>query len=158
MLLDDLSLARAIHVLSLVHWIGGVTAVTTIIVPRAKRIPNVSDAIAFLESFERPFARQVRVTIALVGLSGFYMLWRQYDLNVWPVSQFWWIYLMLFVWILFATAVYVIEPLFLHEFFRVAATRSHNRAFTYALRLHQFALLTSMFAIGAGVFGAHGGM
>ena len=33
---DDIALARAIHVLALVHWIGGVAAVTTIILPRAR--------------------------------------------------------------------------------------------------------------------------
>ena len=30
MIIDDLACARAIHVLALVHWIGGVAAVTTI--------------------------------------------------------------------------------------------------------------------------------
>jgi uncharacterized membrane protein len=31
MMIDDLELARAIHVLALVHWIGGLAVVTTIV-------------------------------------------------------------------------------------------------------------------------------
>src|SRR6516225_5875437 len=58
---DDFALARAIHVLALVHWIGGLSAVTTIVLPRARALPNPTDAVAAFEVFERRFARQVRV-------------------------------------------------------------------------------------------------
>jgi putative copper export protein len=39
-------LARAIHVLALVHWIGGVAMVTTIVLPHARRLPEAIDAVA----------------------------------------------------------------------------------------------------------------
>jgi uncharacterized membrane protein len=71
---DDFALARAIHVLALVHWIGGLSAVTTIILPRARALPDAKDAVAAFEGFERRFAQQVRVSILFVGLSGFYMI------------------------------------------------------------------------------------
>jgi uncharacterized membrane protein len=74
MTFDDFALARAVHVLALVHWIGGVAAVTTIVLPRARALPNAKDAVAAFEAFERRFAQQVRVSILLVGLSGGYML------------------------------------------------------------------------------------
>jgi uncharacterized membrane protein len=36
----DLVLARAIHVVALVHWIGGVAFVTTIVLPSARKAPT----------------------------------------------------------------------------------------------------------------------
>ena len=38
MIPDGLTLARAVHVLALIHWIGGVAAVTTIVLPLAQRL------------------------------------------------------------------------------------------------------------------------
>jgi uncharacterized membrane protein len=72
MTLDDFALARAVHVLALVHWIGGVAAVTTVVLPRARALPDAKDAVAAFEAFERRFAQQVRISILLVGLSGGY--------------------------------------------------------------------------------------
>jgi uncharacterized membrane protein len=74
MTLDDLELARAIHVLALVHWIGGVATVTAIVLPRARQMADAKAAVAAFEEFERRFAPQARVSISLAGLSGVYML------------------------------------------------------------------------------------
>ena len=52
MMIDDLALARAIHILALVHWIGGVAVVTTIVLPRARELPDAADAVAAFEAFE----------------------------------------------------------------------------------------------------------
>ena len=40
MTIDDFALARAVHVLALVHWIGGVAMVTTIVLPRARALAD----------------------------------------------------------------------------------------------------------------------
>ena len=74
MMIDDFTLARAVHVLALVHWIGGVAVVTTIVLPRARTLPDARAALAAFELFEGRFAAQARVSILLAGLSGFYML------------------------------------------------------------------------------------
>ena len=58
MMIDDLALARAIHVLALVHWIGGVAVVTTIVLPHARALPNAKEAVASFEAFELRFASQ----------------------------------------------------------------------------------------------------
>jgi uncharacterized membrane protein len=158
MMIDDLTLARAIHVLALVHWIGGVAAVTTIVLPRAKRMPDAKDAVAAFEGFERRFVPQARVSISLAGLSGVYMLAR---LDAWSRFQdasFWWLHLMVAVWGLFAFMIYVLEPLVIHRLFHDFALRQTDRAFALATRLHAIALFVSALAIGAGVLGAHGGL
>ena len=75
-MIDDLAIARAIHVLCIVHWIGGVAAVTTIVLPRARALPDATAAVSAFEAFERRFGQQARVSVALTGVSGIYMLWR----------------------------------------------------------------------------------
>jgi len=93
--LDDLALARAIHILALVHWIGGVAVVTTIVLPRAYALPNVKEAVAAFEAFEQRFASPARISILLVGLSGAYML---IGAGAWyrlQEASFWWLQLMI---------------------------------------------------------------
>jgi uncharacterized membrane protein len=158
MMIDDLALARAIHVLALVHWIGGLAIVTTIVLPQACRLLNAKDAVAVFEAFEQRFAFQVRISILLVGLSGAYMLTKLDAWDRFQYASFWWLDLMVAVWMLFALMVYVLEPLVLHRHFHEFALRDKNRAFAAATGLHAVALIISAFAIGAGVLGAHGGL
>src|SRR5690242_4676128 len=158
MTVDGLALARAIHVLAIVHWIGGVSVVTTIVLPHARQLDDPTKAIEAFEAFERRFARQARISILIAGLSGLYML---YALDAWgrfrdPSS--WWLDLMVAVWLAFALMIYVLEPIFGHERFRKAARVQPDRAFALATRLHAIALAVSAIAIGAGVLGAHGAL
>jgi uncharacterized membrane protein len=158
MTIDGLALARAVHVLALVHWIGGVAAVTTIVLPHARRLLDAKDAVAAFETFERRFAQQVRISILLVGLSGVYMLSK---LDAWDRFQylsFWWIHLMVAVWVIFALIVYVLEPLVIDRLFHNFALQQKDRAFALATRLHAVVLLVSALAIITGVLGAHGGL
>ena len=68
-----------------VHWLGGVAVVTTIVLPRARELPDVKDAIVAFEAFEQRFAKQARVSIFLAGLSGAYMLIK---LDAWDRFQY----------------------------------------------------------------------
>jgi uncharacterized membrane protein len=158
MTIDDLALARAIHVLALVHWIGGLAVVTTIVLPHARGLPNAKDAVAAFAAFERRFAFQVRISILLVGLSGAYMLAKLDAWDRFRYAAFWWLDLMVAVWMLFALMVYVLEPLGIDRLFHEFALRDSNRAFAVATAFHAVALLISAFAIVAGVLGAHGGL
>lgn len=157
-MVDDLALARAIHVLAVTHWIGGVAVVTTIVLPRARAISDPWRAVEFFESFERQFARQVRVSILLVGLSGIYMLTRLNAWNMFRDPSFWWLHLMIAVWLVFALVVYVLEPIFLHRRFHDFALRNKDRAFTAAVGFHIVLLTVAAIAIAAGVLGAAGAL
>jgi uncharacterized membrane protein len=158
MMIDDLALARAIHVLALVHWIGGLAVVTTIVLPRAHALLDAQEAVAAFEDFEQRFASQARISILLAGLSGAYMLTK---IGAWDSLQhasFWWLHLMIAVWILFAVIIYVLEPLVLHRLFHEFALRNKDRTFAVATGLHAIALTLAALALGAGVIGAHGGL
>jgi uncharacterized membrane protein len=66
----DLGVARAVHLLAIVHWIGGMAVVTTIVLPHARSFPDAHAALGAFEAFERRFAQQVRISILLAGISG----------------------------------------------------------------------------------------
>ena len=158
MSVDVLVLARVVHVIGLVHWIGGVAVVTTIVLPRALKLPDAREALVAFEAFERPFASQARVSILLVGLSGLYMV---AALDAWDrfrAASFWWLHLMVGVWALFAVMVFIAEPLFIHRHFCDYALQNKQRAFAVAIALHALALGIATLAICAGVIGAHGGL
>ena len=155
-MIDDLAAARAIRVLAVVHWIGGMATVTTIVLPRARHLPDANAAISFFEAFERPFARQARVSVMLTGISGFYMLWRLWAWERFGSPSFWWLHLMVALWVLFVLMLFVLEPLGIDRSFRSYALRQQDRAFALATRLHWAALLIATLTIGAGVLGAHG--
>ena len=156
MTIDDFALARAVHVLALVHWIGGVTMVTTIVLPRARVLPDARAALAAFEMFEGRFAAQARFSILVAGGSGFYMLAK---LQAWARlldPTFWRLGLRVVVWAVFALMVFVLEPLIVHRLFRDYVRQDKERAFALAIRLHAVALTVSGVAIAAGVLGAHG--
>jgi uncharacterized membrane protein len=155
-MVDDLAIARALHLLGVVHWIGGVAAVTTIVLPHAQRIQETNAAVAAFESFERRFAPQARISVAVTGISGIYMLWRMAAWDRFEWLSFWWLHLMVALWTLFALMLFVFEPLGIDRLFRSYALRDRERAFALTLWLHRAALVIASLTIAAGILGAHG--
>lgn len=72
--MDSLILARVIHVLAIVLWIGGVAMVTLVLLPAIKHFVEPARRVEFFENIEGRFAWQSRVTTLLAGGSGFFML------------------------------------------------------------------------------------
>lgn len=157
-MIDDFAVARALHVLALVHWIGGVAMVTTIVLPRARILADAQAALTAFEAFEGPFAAQARFSILLAGISGFYMLNKMQAWTLLLDPTFWWLALMVAVWAMFALIVFVLEPLVVHRLFHNYALRDKDRAFSLAIRLHAVALTISCVTIVAGVLGAQGAL
>jgi uncharacterized membrane protein len=157
-MIDDFAVARALHVLALVHWIGGVAMVTTIVLPRARALADAHAALTAFEAFEGPFAAQARFSILLAGLSGFYMLNKFQTWTILLDPAFWWLALMVAVWAVFALIVFVLEPLVLHRLFHDYALLDKHRAFSLAIRLHALALTISCVVIVAGVLGSLGAL
>jgi len=142
--------------LAIVHWIGGVAAVTTIVLPHAQLLPDANAALDMFDTFERRFVRQARVSILLTAVSGIYMLWRLQAWERLESPSSWWLHLMVALWTVFALMVFVLEPLGIERLFRSYALREKDRAFALARRLHWAALIIAILTIGAGVLGAHG--
>lgn len=119
--IDDIAIARAIHVLAVVVWIGGVAMVTTVILPMVRRARTPTEGRTLLEAVERRFVWQARVATLLVAASGFYMVDR---LDLWDrfrAIEFWWMHAMVLLWFIFTLILFVGEPL-------VARLRRRDRA------------------------------
>ncbi len=111
--MDNLTITRGLHILGVVLWIGGVSMVTTVLLPVIRKFTSPEERISFFEEVEGRFALQAHFTALLTGLSGFYMLhaldgwWDRYS-----NGAFWWVHAMTAVWVLFTLMLFVFEPLF----------------------------------------------
>lgn len=154
--MEYFTLARVIHVIAVILWIGGVSMVTTVLIPAIKRMKSKEEQIKTFEAIEGKFALQAKVTTLLTGLSGFYML---YELNAWNRNldyRFWWIHAMTLVWIIFSLILYVLEPFILHKVFKKYANKNPEKTFVIMHKLHWVLLIISLITTAGAVAGSHG--
>lgn len=152
--MDDFTLARALHVLAIVPWIGGVAFVTTVMIPAIRRQNPPAARLEAFHRFEAGFAWQARIWVGLAGLSGLWMIHRADLWSRFADPGFWWMHAMVAVWAVFAAMLYVIEPLFLHR--RMAQSRAPERDFSRMERMHRVLLAASLITVAGAVAGAHG--
>jgi len=152
----ELELARAVHVVSVILWIGGVSFVTLSLLPYARSELPPEDAIAAFEAIERRFAWQAKIYIGLAGVSGFWMV-HAYDLwSRFADLTYWWMHAMVAVWTVFAFVVFIAEPLFLHTWFERAAERNAEGTLKLISRMHVVLLTVSLVTAFGAVYGVHG--
>ena len=154
--MENYVLARVLHVIAVVLWIGGVAMVTTVIIPAVKKMKAKEDQIKTFEQIEGRFAIQAKITTLITGLTGFYMI---YVLDAWDryfEIKFWWLHAMTLVWILFTLVLYVLEPLILHKLFKKYAEENPTRTFNIIHRVHWVLLLLSLITTAGVVAGSHG--
>jgi uncharacterized membrane protein len=146
--MDDLTIARALHVLSLVHWIGGVSMVTLVLLPGLIRTVPAAQRLVLFEMIEGRFARQARISTVIAGASGFWMTDRLAAWDRFVDSHFWWMHAMVAVWAIFTFVLFVAEPLFLHRWFHRRMLVDPEGTFA-VVRIGHWALLTlSLVTVG----------
>lgn len=156
--MDEAIVVRALHVLGVVLWIGGVAFVTAVLLPAVKRLRDPAEQIELFEEVEAGFARQARLTTLLTGLSGFYLV---HTLGAWSRfadMHYWWMHAMVLVWSLFTLMLFVLEPLWLHRWFEARAQRDPGGTFAIITRMHWVLLALSVITIAGAVAGSHGWM
>jgi len=152
----DIHIARGLHVLGVVLWIGGVGFVTWVLLPAIRRMSSVDDKVAFFEEIEGRFALVARGATLLVGVSGFYMViaWDLWSRFMQP--GFWWMHLMVLVWTVFTVMLFVAEPLFLHKWFLDHGKAQPESTFLLIQRMHWVLFIISLIAVIGAAMGAHG--
>ena len=120
----DFGIARALHLISVVLWIGGVGMVTTVLLPSIRRTVAPAQRFAAFDAMESRFAAQARWTTALAGASGFYMVWRIDAWDRFTSGAFWWMHAMVFTWFVFTLMLFVAEPWFLNRLLERRAARA----------------------------------
>jgi uncharacterized membrane protein len=155
--MDEFVFARALHVLGVVLWIGGVAMVTTVLLPALARTQSAAEAMEFFSCFRQRFAAQARFATLIVGLSGFYMV---YVMDAWQRFmqwQYWWMHTMVLIWLLFSVMLFVMEP---RSRRRQAGapvqTNVSSETFVEIQRKHMFLLILSLITIAGAVAGSHG--
>lgn len=154
--MDNYALARVIHVVAVVIWIGGVSMVTTVLIPMFRKGGDDHVAIKTFAQVEKRFSKQARITIILVGLPGFYMLYYLDAWNRYLDIHYWWIHAMTLVWLLFTIMLFIIEPFVLHKIFHKKAQKNPTKIFKAMQRMHWILLVLSFITIIGAVAGSHG--
>jgi uncharacterized membrane protein len=152
----DVAVARALHVLAVVIWIGGVAMVTMVVLPAVRRGDIGPNRLQAFEAIERRFGWHARIATVIVALTGFYMTDR---LDLWGrfrSGEFWWMHAMVGVWLLFTLVLFVAEPLILHKWFLARALASPEAAFALLQRAHWLLLALSLITILGAVAGSQG--
>ncbi|MCE1236193.1 MAG: hypothetical protein LWW93_07520 [Hyphomicrobiales bacterium] len=156
--LDGAALARAIHVASVVHWIGGVWFVTFVVLPAVARFAEPERAVALFEAVEHRFAGQARLSTLAAAASGFWMtgVWSAWDRFLDP--RFFWMHAMVALWAVFTVVLFVAEPLFLHAWFERRARLAPEATMRLVLRLHRVLSTLALIVVAVAALGAHGGL
>lgn len=153
----DLIIARALHVLSVVVWIGGVAFVTTTLFPAIRRSNEPQGRLSAFVRFEGKFAPQARIWVAIAGVSGLYMTMR---LDLWErfsSPHYWWMHAMVGLWLVFAAMLFILEPLVLHARMKAALdTPAAERIFARMERLHRALFALALITVLGAVAGSRG--
>jgi uncharacterized membrane protein len=153
--MDAVALARAVHVLAVVVWIGGMAMATSVILPAVRR-GDLGDPLRAFHAVERRFVWQARSAVVLVGLSGLYMVAR---LDLWSrfaSAAFWWMHAMACLWLLFFAILFVAEPFVIERRFQRWARDDPQRALAWLHRAHWLLLGLSVLTVFGAVAGSHG--
>lgn len=156
LVMNDLAIARAIHVLAVVVWIGGVAMVTTVILPMVRRAQTPAEGQVLLDAVERRFIWQARIATLLVGASGLYMVER---LDLWDRFRnidFWWMHAMVLLWLIFTFVLFIGEPLVSRAHRNHGSQPASKGRLSLMQWLHWVLLLLSAITVLAAVTGSQG--
>jgi uncharacterized membrane protein len=152
--MNELTIVRAIHVVSIVIWIGGVGFVTVILLPAIKSQFSFAQQKYIFHLIESRFANIAKWMIVIAGISGFYMV----DLlNAWDrftLKQFFWMHAMVLLWFIFSLALFVVEPILEKRHGKHSQNTKYSLQLTFWL--HVLLLTVSLVTVFISVLGAHG--
>lgn len=153
----DVTIARIVHVLAVVLWIGGVGFVTTVLFSSVRRNHPPGERLSAILKFEGSFAPQARISVALAGLSGLYLTEQLDAWDRFTSPGFWWMHAMVGLWLLFALMLFVIEPLVMHRRMQAAIGQPDSAwIFDRMERFHRVMLILGLATIFGAIGGSHG--
>ena len=156
--MDDVTIARALHVLAVLHWSGGVSLVTLVLLPGITRSIPTEARLELFEMIEGRFAFQARISTVVAGATGFYMIYQMDGWERFADPDYWWMHAMVAVWAIFTFILFIAEPLVLHHWFHERAKIMPEETFALALRMHRILLAASAVTLVASVLDAHGAL
>ncbi|OYW87257.1 MAG: hypothetical protein B7Z22_04855 [Hyphomonas sp. 32-62-5] len=152
----DITLARALHVGALVHWIGGVCFVTLVVLPGVRSLTEPAERARIFAAIESAFSWQAKISVTVAGLTGFYIT---HGLAAWGRfldPGFWWMHAMVAIWLVFTIVLFVLEPLYLDRWFSRQMHAQPARTMAIVQRGHLVLMTLSLITVLAAVLGSHG--
>jgi uncharacterized membrane protein len=153
--MDDVTIARALHVVFVVIWVGSVAFVTTVLLPAVRGLKAPNERMELFDQIERRFAGQVRISTVVVGLTGVYMLYRFDMWDRFRHAAYWWLDAMVTVWLIFTAMLFVIEPLIKRRRLLAQFELGAEATLKRIEWLHRILLFVSLITVLGAVLGAH---
>jgi len=147
----------AVHVLGVVIWIGGVAFVTMTVFPMILRMESSLEKVMFFQGVEHRFAKIAKLSVAIVGLTGAWLLYLTGEWKILFKLSGVGPTLMLIVWA-FYVLVLLFEGRLFKAIFKGEAQQDTAKIFVAMSIFHWVVLGLSLLAVAVGVWAAHGGI
>ena len=149
-----LTILLIIHVICVIVWIGGVTFVTTVVFPMMYRTEGSLEKALLFQGVEHRFVAMVKWLIAIVGVTGFYLLYAKYGFGILLMRQGIGVMIMLVAWAFYTTVLLSERKLFA-RIFADPEKIDMNKALRMINVMHWVLLTVSYSAVAAGVWFGH---
>ncbi|HSQ78887.1 MAG TPA: hypothetical protein VLN91_08335 [Nitrospirota bacterium] len=149
-----LTILLIIHVICVIIWIGGVAFVTMVIFPMVYRTEGSLEKALLFQGVEHRFAGMVKWLVAIVGVTGLWMLSAKYGFTILLQPRGFGVLIMLFAWTLY-TAVLLFERTIFGKLFADPEKIDMNKALRMINTMHWFLLIISFSAVAGGVWFGH---
>ena len=149
-------LLTAIHVVTIVLWIGGGSFVTIIVFPMLLRMEGSLEKVMFFQGVEHRFAKLAKIYVAIAGVTGFLILYLNNGYSLLFTREGIGLTLMLIAWVFYVLVLLFEKKIFL-KLFSQPEKLDTSQIFFRLSAFHWFVLGISLLAVAAGVWQGHGG-
>jgi len=149
-------LLTAIHVVTILLWIGGVAFVTVIIFPLIQKMESSFEQVLMFQRIEHRFARHVRWYLAISGATGFWLLSTEHSFGYLLTREGLGSAIMLFAWV-FYLSVLTFEKSVFAKLFAKPGEFDAKKVFRGLGIFHWVILGLSLLAVFVGVWQGHSG-
>ncbi len=143
-----------IHVICVIIWIGGVSFVTMVIFPLMYRTEGSLEKALLFQGVEHRFAGIVKWLIAIVGVTGFWLLSARYGFAVLSEPHGAGIVIMIAAWAFYTTVILSERKIF-GRIFADPETIDMNKALKMINAMHWILLTMSYAAVAGGIWFGH---
>jgi len=156
----DFLIAHIIHLVFTVVWIGGLAFITINVFPALIRTPDPLEKAIQFQRIEHKFAPMAKWYSMIVGLSGFYMMFK----NGWEAMLFtkagFPLTFMLVMWIFWTVLLWGLEPLVIKKMLERMKNNDPDlnidKIFIGMNRMHWVLLALSLVTVVMGALVSHG--
>ncbi len=154
------SLMHFLHLVFVILWIGGLGFITIVVLPMIVRMQDPLQKVLFFQRMEHKFAPMAKVYNAIVGITGFVMLYMSGWQSLMFTKQGLSLLFMVAVWVFWAIMLFGLEPLIVRKMIDNLAKSGEKMEietiFNRMNRLHWVLLIVSLLASISGVAFGHG--